>query len=134
MVVYKDFQFDSAHKLENKEKPQAWNQTTFGKCYATHGHTYKLRVGVRGVLDEYSGMIINFVELKRIVFESVLSKVDHSYLNDCELFPKDCPVTAEHMVLSFWTILANEFRKIGITLQEICLWETATSFVKMVRE
>ena len=36
---------------------------------------------VEGPVQE-DGMVFDFMELKRIVEERVLSKVDHSYLND----------------------------------------------------
>lgn len=46
-----------------------------------HGHTYKLVVKVEGTPDK-EGMVIDFIRLKNIVKEEVLSKLDHACLND----------------------------------------------------
>ena len=71
MLLAKDFTFDAAHNLVNYH----------GKCERLHGHTYKLRVVVEGTPDS-EGMIIDFIELKAIVKEKILSRLDHSYIND----------------------------------------------------
>jgi 6-pyruvoyltetrahydropterin/6-carboxytetrahydropterin synthase len=69
-LLSRDFVFDAAHNLERYR----------GKCENLHGHTYRLRVTLIGEPDE-EGMIIDFVELKQIVTQHVLSLLDHSYLN-----------------------------------------------------
>lgn len=109
-MVFKTFTFDAAHKLPNYE----------GKCKNLHGHTYKLEVSVMGDINKETGMVIDFVDLSKIVKENIIEKCDHAYLNDIFENP-----TAE--------IMAREFLKILKTCEpRVCyirLWETPTSYV-----
>lgn len=71
MKVAREFTFDAAHYLlSDKGSP----------CEELHGHTYKLRVVVEGPVRK-DGMVIDFREIKRIVNERVMPKVDHKDLN-----------------------------------------------------
>ena len=112
MQVTKEFTFDCAHKLNNYE----------GLCKFLHGHTYKLHVTLKGE-PKNNGMVIDFAEIKSLVSEHVISKLDHRYLNDIEGLAQP---TAENMVLWIWNILNPIF---GDMLSELKLWETPTSFV-----
>lgn len=111
--VTKEFSFDAAHKLLSYH----------GKCENLHGHTYKLRVTVYGKPDD-EGMVIDFIELKKMVKNNVLNKLDHSYINEVIEQP-----SAEN--ISKWIydrlkpVIDNDRRE----LHEITLWETPTSFV-----
>lgn len=60
---------DSAHCLPEHDT-----------CSEMHGHTYTIEVEVEGVKGA-DGMVIDFVELKRIV-RDVLKEYDHKLLND----------------------------------------------------
>lgn len=71
MFILKEFEFDAAHYLPEYH----------GKCEKLHGHTYKLVVKVEGAPDA-EGMVIDFIVLKNIVKDEVLSKLDHACLND----------------------------------------------------
>lgn len=109
MIIGREFRFDAAHKLD-------WHS---GKCKNLHGHTYKLRVLVKGDLNE-NGIIIDFKELEDIVKKEVMDILDHSYLNEIIKNP-----TAENICVWIWDKLKNK----TIGLYEIKLWETADSFV-----
>ncbi|PLV57678.1 6-carboxytetrahydropterin synthase QueD [Thermotoga sp. SG1] len=113
MILVKKFSFEAAHNLTRYH----------GKCERLHGHTYKLIVKVEGPLNE-EDMVIDFAELKRIVEESVLSKMDHAYLN--EMFEQP---TTERVAIWIWQELSKAFEKTSIRLHEIELWETETSGV-----
>ena len=67
----REFKFDAAHNLVNYH----------GKCETLHGHTYRLAVVLKGEPD-HEGMVFDFVELKKYVSDLVLSKLDHSYINN----------------------------------------------------
>jgi len=94
-----------------------------GKCESLHGHTYKLQVVVCGERDE-EGMVIDFLDLKRIVHEQVLSVLDHSYINDHVPQP-----TAENIAEWIWNKLYPHLRTDRYELIEVRLWETPTSYV-----
>jgi 6-pyruvoyltetrahydropterin/6-carboxytetrahydropterin synthase len=108
MIITREFNFDSAHKLD-------WEP---GKCKDLHGHTYKLQVAVKGDLND-SGIVINFKDLKDTVDKKVIEKLDHKYLNDIIKNP-----TAENIAIWIWNMLRHD-----INLHEIKLWETLTCFV-----
>jgi 6-pyruvoyltetrahydropterin/6-carboxytetrahydropterin synthase len=107
LEITKEFTFDAAHQLD-------WHK---GKCKNLHGHTYKLRVTVKGELNE-NGIIIDFTDLKAIVNEAVIEKIDHKLLNDVFDNP-----TAEILIVWIWDQLKSK-----LNLSEISLWETPTSY------
>ncbi|MEN3007650.1 6-carboxytetrahydropterin synthase QueD [Pseudothermotoga sp.] len=109
----REFTFDAAHRLESYR----------GKCENLHGHTYRVRVTVFGDVDE-EGMVIDFVELKKIVNEKVLSLLDHKYLN--QIIPQP---TAENIAKWIWDQLQPVLRTEKRRLYEVTVWETADSFV-----
>lgn len=76
MFVLKEFEFDAAHYLPEYN----------GKCERLHGHTYKLVVKVEGTPDK-EGMVIDFIRLKNIVKEEVLSVNEKAALSS----DKNCP-------------------------------------------
>ena len=118
MLLTKDFTFDAAHNLVNYH----------GKCERLHGHTYKLRVVVEGTPDS-EGMIIDFIELKAIVKEKILSRLDHSYINEIISQP-----SAENIALWIWDELEESVRRENCRLYEIHVWETADSRVILRRD
>ena len=111
MLISKTFTFDSAHKLPFYE----------GKCSQLHGHTFKLIVSCAGETDKKSGMIIDFKEIKNIVSEQVIDKLDHSYLNDIIENP-----TCENTLI--WI---KENLKALKGLKKLTLYETETSFCEL---
>ncbi len=118
MLLCKDFKFDAAHNLINYH----------GKCEKLHGHTYKLRVILEGQPDS-EGMIMDFVELSGLVKEKIISRLDHSYLNDIITQP-----SAENIALWVWAELEKFLTRDNCKLYEIHIWETADSRVIMRRE
>ena len=118
MLLSKDFTFDAAHNLINYH----------GKCERLHGHTYKLRVIVEGTPDS-EGMIIDFIELKAAVKERVISRLDHSYINEIISQP-----SAENIALWIWDELEESVRRENCRLYEIHVWETADSRVILRRD
>lgn len=110
MLLSKEFSFDSAHFLTKYH----------GKCERLHGHTYRLRVTVEGVVNE-DGMVMDFKELKDLINEKVINIYDHQNLNDFFENP-----SAELVAMKIWNDLVNE---LPVKLYEITLWETADSFV-----
>jgi 6-pyruvoyltetrahydropterin/6-carboxytetrahydropterin synthase len=118
MLISKEFKFDSAHNLVNYK----------GKCENLHGHTYRLRVTLKGEPIE-DGMIMDFTKLKQVVEDSVIDKLDHSYLND--IIEQS---TAENIAQWIWDELSPKFNLANCSLYEIRLWETENSFVTIREE
>lgn len=107
MLIAKEFTFDAAHRLLNYDGP----------CANLHGHTYKLQIVLSGPVQK-NGMVIDFVDLKKIVTEKVISKLDHKFIN--RIIKQS---TAENISIWIW----NQLEK-NLPLYEIRLWETSTSF------
>jgi len=105
VIVRRAFEFEAAHRLP--EHP--------GKCRRLHGHSYRLVVAVDGRVDPSTGMVIDFSELKRVVADRVVDRLDHACANDLIDNP-----TAEVMASWIW----NELRAELPGLVEIELFET----------
>ena len=80
----KEFSFEAAHALDGYDGP----------CREVHGHSYRLFVTVRGVPqgDARSpkyGMVMDFGDLKRLVHEQIVSRLDHA----CLLYTLTLPTT-----------------------------------------
>jgi 6-pyruvoyltetrahydropterin/6-carboxytetrahydropterin synthase len=103
-----------------------------GKCSGIHGHTYQLEVTVTGPIARVeegrsdSGMIIDFGELKEIVFHEILQQCDHKLLNDH--FPY---TTAELVAQEMAQKLYQRLILRRIKLERIRLWETPTSYAEV---
>ena len=115
MFVSKEFTFDAAHQIVDYN----------GKCEKLHGHTYRLRVSLKGERAA-DGMVLDFAVLKQTVKEKVLSQLDHGFLNDI-----DAQSTTENIAVWIWEQLEAPLRGENYRLCEIVLWETATSFVTL---
>ena len=105
MLLSVDFHFCSAHHLPFYEGP----------CKRLHGHNYQLRVSLSGRPSPKDGMIRDFDEIKRTVWELCLVECDHHNLNDLIENP-----TAENMVVWMWDRLEKKIAG----LQQLQLWET----------
>jgi 6-pyruvoyltetrahydropterin/6-carboxytetrahydropterin synthase len=135
--ITKEFKFEMAHALHGYD----------GLCKNIHGHSYKLRVTVKGEVRNENGhvkdgMVIDFAELKEIVKPEIIDKYDHSLvLNansphasiDLSVFEKvfylPYQPTSENLVMDFATIIQSKIPK-RITLSKVVLSETATSFAE----
>ena len=113
MMIYKEFTFDSAHKLPNVPDGH--------KCKNLHGHTYKLTVYLEGEIDEKLGWVMDFNELKQVI-KPLLNRMDHHYLND---LPGLENPTSEVLVRWIW----NQVQPALPLLSKIELRETPTSGV-----
>ena len=125
MIVGKEFTFDAAHFLPDYQ----------GKCANLHGHTYRLRVEIKGDLDIETGMVVDFGDLKQIVKDAVVDKLDHTLLNDCLMFEFSKP-TAEVMSTKIFSELWKAWSdsKLPGVVYRVRLWETPTSWCIVERE
>ncbi|MFZ5445551.1 MAG: 6-carboxytetrahydropterin synthase QueD [Myxococcota bacterium] len=105
MLLSVDFHFSAAHQLPYYDGP----------CKRLHGHNYVLRLTLAGKPQPKDGMIRDFDEVKKTVWEQVLVKLDHYYLNDIVENP-----TAENIVVWMW----ERLEPIVPGLEELQLWET----------
>jgi 6-pyruvoyltetrahydropterin/6-carboxytetrahydropterin synthase len=108
--------FSSGHALRNYR----------GKCENVHGHNYRCQVSIQGEKLDEIGLLVDFVELKRVV-HSVLDRMDHQWLNDFPPFDILNP-SAENMAKFIYDEISSGLEgKNGIRVAAIRLWETDTA-------
>ncbi len=73
-----------------------------------------------GPIDEASGMVVDFADVKAAVQARVLDTLDHTLLNDIIEYP-----TAEHIAAWIWDHLEGS----ELPVVEIRLWETPSCYV-----
>ena len=111
MLLRKEFTFDAAHNLVRYH----------GKCERLHGHTYRVAIVLEGSPDE-EGMVLDFCVVSSVMKERVISRLDHSYINDTIPQP-----TAENIALWIWEQVETPLYRPNCRLHEVWVWETATS-------
>lgn len=121
------FTFSAAHRYARPGWSEEENRRRWGGLATVHGHNYTLEVTIRGEVDERTGMVIDLGELKRVVGETVLARLDHAYLNDDPFFEGGTLPTAENLVRLIWELLRD---KLGADrLWRLRLWEDPTFYV-----
>jgi 6-pyruvoyltetrahydropterin/6-carboxytetrahydropterin synthase len=96
-----------------------------GKCENVHGHNYRCQVTLEGEQLNEIGLLVDFVELKRVV-HAVLDRMDHQWLNDFPPFDKLNP-SAENMAKYIYDEVSAGLEAGGVRLAQVRLWETDTA-------
>ena len=88
-----------------------------------HGHNYRIQVVVRGESLDSTGMLADFVELKRVL-RDICEPMDHVFLNDKEPFIELNP-SAENMARYICERMQRELRQPNpVEVAEVKVWET----------
>jgi 6-pyruvoyltetrahydropterin/6-carboxytetrahydropterin synthase len=111
-----DYSFAAGHALRNYK----------GKCENTHGHNYKVRVTVEGEKLDSTGLLVDFVDLRRAVGK-IVDRLDHQFLNELPPFDELNP-SAENIAHYFCQELQPQVNQNGARLHAVTVWETDTSF------
>ena len=130
VFIARQVHFNSAHRLHNPTKSQAWNTQQYGLCTNPHwhGHNYVLEVTLRGQPDPVTGYIVDLGELKRILHVAVVDKCDHRNLNTDVDFLRDVIPSTENLVIAFWHEI-EPYIKAG-KLHCVRLYETPRNFAE----
>src|SRR5690348_5037657 len=97
-----------------------------GKCENVHGHNYRCQVSVNGPQLDEIGLLVDFVELKRVV-HSVLDRLDHQWLNEFPPFDVLNP-SAENMARYIYEQVNDGIKaRDGVRVALVRLWETDTA-------
>lgn len=101
--------FSAAHRLYNPSFTDERNEAVFDKCNNLwgHGHNYVLEVTVKGLPDPDTGYVIDLKELKDILDDAIIQKVDHKHLNHDVEFLHGIIPTVENLCVVFWDQLRN---------------------------
>ena len=105
-----------------------------GKCENLHGHNYRIRLWIKGNELNEGGMLADFSLLKKALKEAV-SALDHSNLNDLEVFQND--PSAERIAKYIYERLGEILPQYNIEknfLSAIDVFETAGSMARYTEE
>lgn len=92
MQIECDFTYEAAHRLP-KVPPGH-------KCGRMHGHSYHLTVFIEGKVEDHTGWVIDFADVRDVV-APVIAHLDHHTLNDI----LDNP-TVENQLIWLWERIA----------------------------
>lgn len=89
------YMLSASHRLHAEALSAEENRSAYGKCNNPHGHghNYVIEVVVRGPVDRDTGMVMNLVDLDRVVNDRVLERFDHRNLNLDPAFESKVPTT-----------------------------------------
>ena len=96
-----------------------------GKCENVHGHNYRVQVMVNGEQLDSTGLLMDFVDLRRGI-KGLVELLDHRFLNDLAPFDKVNP-SAENLAKYFSDELEPQVRERGLQVQAVTVWETDTT-------
>ncbi|CAM3226462.1 6-pyruvoyl trahydropterin synthase family protein [Rhodothermus bifroesti] len=130
VYVTRRVHFNAAHRLHNPARSETWNQETFGLCNHPnwHGHNYVLEVTVAGEPNAETGFVLNLRDLKAILEQRILSKLDHKNLNLDVDFLQGIIPTTENLVVAIWRELEDALP--AGRLYRIRLYETESNYVE----
>jgi 6-pyruvoyltetrahydropterin/6-carboxytetrahydropterin synthase len=136
------FSFEMAHALHGYD----------GKCAQLHGHSYKLHVTIIGKPNASHesprlGMVMDFGDLKHVVNQQIISKLDHAVLlsgnsgivtsETAKLLQNvvyvDYQPTCENMLIDMTKKLQHKLPD-GVELHSLKLEETASSYAEWFAE
>ena len=121
--------FAAAHRLHRADWDEETNRRVFDKCNNPngHGHTYGLAVTVEGEIDPETGYVMDFVQLKRTVVDTIIRRLDRRHLNFDVDFLSGVNPTAENIAVGIWNQLAA--RVAPARLVRVALHETERNSV-----
>ena len=73
--LQKYFTFEASHRLDHLPETHT--------CLNLHGHSYRVLVEVSGEVNEETGFLIDYADIKKTV-KTIIMRLDHIHLNDIE--------------------------------------------------
>jgi 6-pyruvoyltetrahydropterin/6-carboxytetrahydropterin synthase len=128
--------FTAAHRLFREDYSDEKNMEIFGKCSNPnwHGHNYQLFVTIKGEVNPQTGFLVNLVDLKNLIREKIIAKVDHKNLNLEVDFLDGKFTSTEVIALSIWNELEKEIKEMGAQLHCVKISETENNSVEYFGE
>jgi len=104
ILLSRTIHFNAAHRLFRRDRSDEWNRATYGAASnpSGYGHNYALEVAVAGEIDSEDGMVLNLVDLDRILKEEVDRPLDHRNLNEEIPEFRETVPTAENLARWIW--------------------------------
>ena len=109
MDIFKEFTFESAHWLPNVPEGH--------KCARMHGHSFKVRITIRGPVLDTLGWVADFSDIKS-AFEPYYEELDHHCLNEVEGLENP---TSENIAIWIWDKLIRDLPNLAeVHVHETC--------------
>jgi len=108
-------EFSAAHQLREFR----------GNCEKLHGHNWKIEICVVGEQLDRTGLLIDFRVVKNHT-KTILSNLDHSFLNDFAPF-KDVNPSSELIAKYIFDELSKLINSPSITVSRVSAWESDSS-------
>ena len=125
--ITRSVRFSAAHRYHNPALSDDENRRVFGLCNRPHGHGHNYRVDVtlEGAVDPITGMVMNLADLDRLLQQSVVQPLDHTFLNfDVPHFSGTIP-TCENLALYLYGELHRlQPQFAGARLLGVRVWES----------
>jgi 6-pyruvoyltetrahydropterin/6-carboxytetrahydropterin synthase len=136
MYIQRTERFSAAHQLYNPNWTPEKNDEVFGKCANRnfHGHNFTLTVTVKGKINPDTGFVMNLVDLKHIIKDHVIEKLDHKNLNTDVEFMRGKFTSTEVLAEEIWKILQPLVEEHIAKLHCIRLEETINNAVEYYGE
>lgn len=126
MIVSREFRFEAAHRLPHHG----------GKCKHLHGHSYRVEVQVNALVDDTTGISVDFGDLKplgswidhHLDHATLVWSGDDSLLSFLELekqkhFITNVPPTAETLTVVIRDV-SSSLLPSGVDVSSVRVWET----------
>ena len=132
IYITRRFNFSASHRVYNPAISDEENFNIYGKCsYPNgHGHNYVMDVTVEGEIDPEIGFVMDLTELKSIVNNCIIEKVDHRNLNTDVDFMKGVLPSTENIAIKFWEQIENKINTDKRKLHSIKIQETINNSVE----
>ena len=124
--------FSAAHRMFRQEWSDEKNFQVFGKCSNPnwHGHDYVLYVTIKGEPSEETGFFMNISDLKDIIREKVVERLDYRNINTEVGFMKGKVATTENLAIAIWDELKPAIEEAGAELHSIKIQETENNTIE----
>ncbi len=90
MIITQAFRFEAAHRLPAVPPEH--------RCFALHGHSYRVELRIEGPVDPQTGWVIDFFAIEA-AFAPLLAILDHHFLNEIDGLTNP---TAENIAVWVW--------------------------------
>jgi 6-pyruvoyltetrahydropterin/6-carboxytetrahydropterin synthase len=114
--VSRRLSFCCAHFYYKPQWSEAENLAAFHACSNRfgHGHNYDLYLYVEGPVDPETGMVVNLSDLKALLKQELLTRLDHKHLNHQVPFFKHRIPTMEHLAYYCWHRMKAGVEALGL--------------------
>ena len=132
VYITRRFHFSASHRVFNPAFGDEKNYEVYGKCSnpSGHGHNYVVDVTVAGDVDPDIGFVMDLTELKHLVENQIIEKVDHHNMNTDVDFMKDVIPSTENIAIKFWEQIAPSINNNKRKLYSIRIQETVNNTVE----